>query len=285
MGCGESFEEEHTQLTPRVLVAYRRATLVWLVAAACVFLVAIVLAVVARVGVSATHEASASGIDAEASRVAAAIDSSARAAQLKADGIAATPMLRAAIVTDGATIADVIATEVRIAGKPGEVMEFFQVRDKTPTSILKVPADAPAKQPLMGRAMRLDNLGADGLNVVVGSPITPNDAGSAITGQLVLSVPVELAEARKRLAEIGSEGVLYGAGDPIILTSKPGATNRGPKISRAVRASDEWKLGELTISVTPHAQSGGASWLDPVSYVVAGIGALLLVVWFFARRR
>lgn len=284
MGKAESFEEEHTDLTPRVLVAYRRATLVWLVGAACLFLVAIVLALVARVGVSATHQASASGIDTEASRVAAAIDSSARAAQLKADGIAATPMLRAAIVTDGPTIADVIATEVRITGKPGEVIEFFQVRDKTPTTILKLPANAAQQQPLMGRAMRLDNLGADGLNLVVGSPITPNDADSPITGQLVLSVPIELAEARQRLAEIASEAVLYGAGDPIILISKPG-TSGGPKISRAVRASDEWKLGELTMSVTPQAQTGGATWLDPVSYVAAGIGALLLVIWFVARRR
>ena len=102
------------------------------------FVMAIVLVVVARVGVSATHQASASGIDTEASRMAAAIDSSARAAQLRADGIAATPMLRAAIVSDGATIADV----VRITGKPGEVIEFFQVRDKVPTTVLKLPADA-----------------------------------------------------------------------------------------------------------------------------------------------
>lgn len=283
MGKAESFEEDHTDLTPRVLGAYRRANLVWLIAAACVFLIAIVFAVVARVGVSAIHKASAAGIDSEAARVAAAIDSSARAAQLKADGIAATPMLRAAIVTDAATIADVVSTEVRVADKPGEVIEFFQVRDQTTTSLLKLPAGAPLIAPVMGRAMRLDNLGADGLNLVVGSPITPNDAGSALTGQLVLSVPVELAEARKRLAEIAAEAVLYGAGDPIILVSTPGAA--GAKINRAVRASDEWKLGELTVSVTPLASSGGATWLDPVSYVAAGLAALLLVIWFVARRR
>lgn len=274
--------EERTDLTPRVVSAYRRANLVWLVGAIAAFTVAIVFAVMARVGSSAMTQASTAQIEGEADRIAAAIGTSARGAHMKAEGIAAAPMLRAAILTDAATVADVAATEVKFTAQPGEMLELFQVQDKKASSLLKLP-DGAAIEPLFGTRTRLDNVGG-GFNVVAARPIAPQDSASLITGQILLSMPVDLAEARNRLSQIADEAVLFGLGDPVILVAKRGGNGTKP-ISMPVKLDDEWKLGELTLQVTPRRAGAPAAWLDPVSYGAAGLASLLLLVWFIARRR
>jgi len=281
MPGGHGFGEESTQLTSRVVSAYRRANLVWLVAAISAFVVAVVFAVMARVGSSAVSEAAAAALEGEASRIAAAIDASARGVRLEAEGIAKTPMLRAAILTDAATLADVVATEVRFEAKPGEMLEFFQVRGTTATSLLKLPPNASI-EPLFGDRTRLDNVGG-GLNVVAATPIVPQDADSDLTGQVVLSAPVDLAAVRNSLAQLASDAVLIGIGQPIPLIPKAGAS--GTPTVLPVKPSDEWKLGELSLQVTPRAARAAARWLDPASYGAAALASLLLLVFFLGRRR
>src|SRR5882672_1397390 len=90
--------DENTDLTPRIVAAQRRANMVWLVGAIAAFLAAGGISLIAG-----NDKTSSAAIEVEAQRIAGAIDNSAKGAHVQADGIAGTPMLRAAIVTDAAT--------------------------------------------------------------------------------------------------------------------------------------------------------------------------------------
>ncbi|HEX3481820.1 MAG TPA: serine/threonine-protein kinase, partial [Kofleriaceae bacterium] len=114
----------------------RSPRLLWLASA--------VLAAVAGAGVmvledqtrATAEQAIAAALDADAEKLANLIDGEARAAQLRANGIAAMPMLRAAIETDAATLHDMADSDFLFTPTSGEVLELFQLSDRgTPASI------------------------------------------------------------------------------------------------------------------------------------------------------
>src|SRR5258705_10208080 len=162
--------EENTDLTPRIVDANRRANLVWLIGAIAAFTFAVAITFMARWGTEAIDRPTSVGIENEAVRIATAIDASSRAAPLQADGVAASPMVRAAISTDAATVADLFQTEVKFAPKTGEILELFQLHaQQPPASLIRLPSTAGPLAPVAGRGTRLDNTGKGGLDVVAGA--------------------------------------------------------------------------------------------------------------------
>jgi hypothetical protein len=258
--------------------------MVWLIGAIAAFVVAVGTTVMARMSTQATDHTTSVAIENEAVRIATAIDSSARSAHLQADGIAATPMLRAAIVTDAATMTDMVVTEVKFRPTVGEMLEIFQIRDKTkPITMLRLPSTAGAIEPVMGRGTRLENTGKGGLDVVAGSPIIPNDETTGFTGQISLQVPVELGGARQRLTELVVDAQVIGAGEPVGLVDGKGAT--GVSISFDIQPNAEWGFGPLSLKVMPAKGQERAKWIGPVRYGSLGLGVVLLLLFVIGLRR
>src|SRR5262245_14459481 len=145
MGPGNPFrEDEHTDLTPRIVLAQRRANLVWLVGAAGALVGASGVGLVA----GDSGKAVAAAIEIEAQRIAAAIDLSAKSAHVQADGVAMTPMVRAGIETDAATMVDIARNEIHLALQPGETLEVFQIQGKAVATLLRWPAGASPLRPI-----------------------------------------------------------------------------------------------------------------------------------------
>jgi serine/threonine-protein kinase len=114
----------------------------------------------------------------DASRVQAAID----LAKQRAQSIAMSPMLRAAIATDAATMQDLLRSEPTFALTSGETMELHQGHEKTSALLARVPNDA---RPVGLGPTRLD-LRARPVHVVVTAPVRDRDSHDA--GSLVLAV-------------------------------------------------------------------------------------------------
>src|ERR1051325_309323 len=146
-------DDENTDLTPRIVLAQRRANLVWLVGAIGALVAAGAVSFVAQTSDRTTPVA----VEIEAERIASAIDLSAKGAHVQADGVAMTPMVRAGIETAAATRNDMAKNEIHLALSPGETLEVFQVRGGSPTTLLRWPANAMALRPVPGRGTRLEN--------------------------------------------------------------------------------------------------------------------------------
>ena len=105
-------------------------------------------------------------------------------AKQRARSIAMSPMLRAAIVTDAATVQDLLRSEPTFAVATGETMELHQGREKTSVLLARVPNDA---RPIGVGSTRID-LRARLVRVVVTAPVQDRDAHDA--GSLVLAVAI-----------------------------------------------------------------------------------------------
>lgn len=264
-------------MTPRIVAARRRANFVWLVGAITAFLAAVAVTVLGD-----RDDTHAAAVELEAQRIASAIDSAARSAHVQADGIAATPLVRAAITTDAATMADIARSEMRFSRNPGEVLEIYQLGGGAPVSLLRLPPTFARVAPMDGRATRLDPSGGGGLDAIAAAPIEPQtgDAGDArIRGQIVISVPVDLAGARNRLANTTRGATLRGIAAPLeLVPAKAG----GRALVVAVHPDAAWELPPLELAVTVPAPP---AWIVPARYAAAGLGTVLLFLFLIGLRK
>jgi len=276
--------EEDTDLTPRIVNANRRANLIWLVSAIAAFTFSVAVTFMARWGTQEIDRATSAGIDNEAVRIATAIDASARAAHLQADGLATSPMVRAAITTDAATVIDLFQTEVKFAPKTGEILELFQLRDKqAPVSLIRLPHTAAALVAPKGRATRLENTGKGGLDVIAGAPVAAVEDQAGMSGEIALSVPVELGGARQRLAELVGEATLVGAGKPVVLVE--GGEAAGDAVRVDVAPNTEWGIASLSLEIKAGRSHSRAGWIDPVRYGSLAFGVVLMGMFLLGLRR
>jgi tRNA A-37 threonylcarbamoyl transferase component Bud32 len=210
----------------------------------------------------------------DADQLGATLDGIVTAAQLRADGVATSPMLRAAIETDAATLADMARDGAVFDPKPGEVLEVFQLHDGAAVSLLRVSASETAlvagKEPLL--------TGSDqALRLIVSVPIKrPNNT---VGGSLSLSVPVDAKALAPRIAEHAVAAKLAGNGIGVPLAG-PG---EGVERTLPVRA----KLGGLSLV----AMVGAPVTVAPPDLVpayacfgAAGLFLLLFVVGLVTRR-
>jgi serine/threonine protein kinase len=256
----------------------RRRSVGWLIGA----LVAALVGAGAVMGESwmarSRERAAPDGLTGEADKIAAVIDSTIRAARLQADAIASTPMLRAAIATDAATVKDMETSEALFSPSPGQVLEIFQLRVGL-VPLLRIPPAADQVKPVAERGARLE-LRGDRLVVAVGAPITEH--GSAqVGGALALAVPVDLAPISRRLGGQAEAACLTGLGPPISLVGPAG----GPRpVSVRLPASPDWQITPLALSAAPRIPPG-PGWVFAVQLAAAAIALLMFSLYVFSRRR
>jgi hypothetical protein len=273
-------EDEPTDLTPRIVQAQRRANMMWLVGAAGALLAAAGVTFAA----GSTDKATPVAVELEAERLASAIDASAKSAHMQADGVAMTPMVRAGIETDAATMADIAKDEIHLALVPGETLEVFQLRDTATKTLLRVPPTVTAVQPISGHDTRLENSGKGSLQVVAGSPIEPQSrTRTGIRGEVAMSIPVDLALTRQRLSELVVKASLIGVGAALPLVTPAGDPAGDTQLSFPVRPNADWKLPPLTLSAAVASRRLG--WVAPARYACLALGGVMLAMFLFGLRR
>ncbi|HUJ61327.1 MAG TPA: serine/threonine-protein kinase, partial [Kofleriaceae bacterium] len=253
--------------------------------AGLVFLVLAILALGAGggltlVGGKAAKPAPAAGsgelaaLQSDADQLASMLDDGLRAAALRAQTIAGTPMLRAGIETDAATLKDMAATEHLFAAQPGEVIEVFALRGKDLVSLVRIPDGARGLVPPATGTVRLD-AGDAGAVAVAAAPVTDQNGG--VGGVLAIADRVDLAAVRRALATHARGAKLIGLAQPLVLdkSEKPGtpATIAVP--------SKELKAGTLSLQATLSPATPGPEHdpYGPVSYACWGIGGILVVLY------
>jgi len=268
-------EEEHTEILARVVDGRRRPSVLWLIGAGLAFAVAAVITAFGQT-THAVSPATMQALEREASEIGHAVDAAAGAAHRRADGVASTAMVRAAVLTDAATVADVMHSELELGLAPGEIVELHQIHDGALEPLIRIPAAAPALPKIRDRAVTLVQLDGNNLRVVVGAHVErlKDGAGYDATkaGMFVLSVPVDLAAIRRRLADHAVDATLAESGPSIHLVSQL-AVAAGDLVRIAVPA----RTATLTLTAAPQLTSARVRWIDIARDAVFGLGAVTLI--------
>jgi hypothetical protein len=206
-------------------------------------------------------------------------------ARLRAEGLAAMPMVRAAVETDVATVRDLTRAEGFVFTPAAhEVIEIFQVAPhKRPLSLLRAPETSPTLGIARANEVRVDEQGG-ALVVTVAVPSRPLYEHGTLEGAVAVATRVELAPLEAALAESGIGAELLGAGEPVALTLQhPLAGARAvtvPVPLGAVPANGA--APQLTLRASVHTGGGALLWAGRTLLVAAFIAALLT---FAAHRR
>jgi len=181
-----------------------------------------------RVAVADGVATTAIGDDATA--VGAAIDAVANDVRMRAQGVASTPMLRAAIETDAATLQDMVHDGALFKPAAGEVVDLVQVRDGKHASLLRLPESA---KPLGDDADAHVVVEGGQLRVIAGAPVTQAN-GNAVAGEVLISVPVDIQGAAGKVKTHALDARLEGLGAPVALV--PGSHPEGEAVARPVQS-------------------------------------------------
>jgi len=264
----EMFEEAPTPAplpppTPRLIVRPRRKPpIVWLV---CAVLPAIAAAVLHTLPTNTKPggPVHSTELDAFGQLAGTMFDGEARAAQVRADAIASSSMLKAAIQTDARTLQDMVRDhDVSFQLGANESLEIFQGT----TSLLRLPAGAAPITPPAAGSARLQ-AGPNGMSVVVDSKV---GAG----GDIALVANVDLGPLRARsLPQLGGLAIT-GLGAPIALG--PAATG-GTQVSAPVATTLAKGLSIVAMMSVPAAVTENPYTLP--TYVCLGLAFVFLLVF------
>jgi serine/threonine protein kinase len=270
-GSGQSRPTGQSSQSNQQFVERRRATALWLVGALAAGLAAVGVSVADQIVVSAGDRAASDALTSDVERISSTFDATARSAHMRADGIATTPMLRAAIETDAATLSDLAGTEMIFTANKGEALEVFQFRGDKASSLLRIPKTVRALPPLKGRETKLRIEGATA-TMFASAPVSGYRA--ELIGGLVISVPVDLTPIRRALEDHAVRATLTGLGTDLTLTGTGGGGDAPVKL--AIPSGGEWTAGGAMLVATPK-RAAGLTWALPVRNMSGGLGVLLLI--------
>ena len=282
MTAPESWDHDSTDLIPRIVRT--RRSLQILLASATVALAA-ALATWAVPARTLVDPAAADVVRDQAAAIATALDRTASTAHQRSDQIATDPLMRAAILTDTQTVADLVQSEhFEVKPLAGETIELFQ-RDRdsggdSVTSLLRTPANAPAIRFMPGAGTRIENVGA-ALHVIVTAEVERLKDGQGykptISGSLALSDPMALDDVRKKLAAVAVSASITGAGKTPLVVLAPSAGTAGAPLHATIHPNPEW-FADLTLEVSPRTTRAAQSWILPVRIAGFALAALLFVL-------
>jgi hypothetical protein len=213
-----------------------------------------------------TNDTARKGVDANATAIASTLQSAASATKLRAEGIATSPMLRAAIETDAATLQDMLRdSDFVFTPKPGEVLEVFQTREGKRSSMLRIPETAAELEPPGPNQARFS--AASGKIVITGSvPVLSRSAAPA--GVLAISAPLELEPIKRSLKDHALAAKLEGLGGAVVLVPA-GAGTKGTEVRVPIDVPhDGAKDLQLVATISP-----------PVTTRTERYGTLRLGLW------
>ncbi len=275
------WNDEKTELTARPLPAPRHHSRpgasvplrVLALAGALVFGIAgIVLAVRNR-----PDAANIEALQSRAEALGSTLDADARAAMVRAEAIATSPVLRAAIETDASTIADMARDrDVAFPLEKGDVIEVYQVRAGARTLMLRLPTGAAQLAPPKPGQTMIDGAG-DRLAVVANAVVTNQRAD--ITGEIVLSTPVALADLTKHVKLHTTGAHLVGTREPVTLV----ASKSAPNVTIPIQAKTA-SHGALALAAVVPMPGGSSLWAWLCMSIAAALLAVFAIAFLRARR-
>lgn len=272
------FEEEHTEVLARAVWTRRRPSLRWLGGAAMWFTAAIAITMCAPHSTHTLAPATITALEHEATELGLTIDAAVRAARQRAQGVANTPMMRAAILTDAATVADMMKSEFKFQLAPGEVIELFQIHDGQIDTLIRMPATAPALPRIREREVARVEIEGASVRVIAGARVDRIKDGegydATMTGMFMLSSPVGLEAVRQRIAQHAEDAALVEASRTIHLVHQPS----GPP-GRTLSLAVPTEAAKLTLAVVPALTGHRAPWLDLARNISVVLGALMLIMF------
>jgi serine/threonine protein kinase len=223
-------------------------------------------------GQTTTVSSSTQGLQLHADKLTSALEQAVGGLRLRAESVASSPVLRAAVETDAATLKDMLRDrDFVFVARDHETLELFANK----ASLLRIPETASALQATDHAELRLrgDKIMAH-TGVRVGS-----------SGLLVLAAPVDLATVRNGLPPTVS-ATLLGFDKPHLLRERtePGASEeqRFP-----ITVGDAKWTGTLVLTVpaSTSATVDGYQALRLPLFGVAGVSLVLGLVLLLRRRR
>jgi tRNA A-37 threonylcarbamoyl transferase component Bud32 len=212
----------------------------------------------------------AAALDTDATNIAAAIDAVAKEVQFRAQSVATTPVLRAAIETDPATMQDLVRDGALARPAADDVMEVVQVRNGKRTPMVRVPMTAPELSD-PGAATAADV--SDGkLRIVSGAPVTGNS--NAEGGAVWISAPVDLQAIESKLHEHALAARIEGFKTPILLV--PPTKQDGEQVTRVI-APQALKGTKIALVATIARVTPPDTYTLPAYGCFGAAGLLLLV--------
>jgi hypothetical protein len=214
----------------------------------------------------------------QASELGLTIDAAVRAARQRAQSVTRTPMMRAAVLTDAATVADVMKNEFRFQLAPGEVVELFQIHDGQIDTLIRMPATAGALPRIKDRDVAMVEIDGGDLRVIAGERVVRLKTGEGYdtrtSGMFMLSSPIGLEAIRQQIAASAEDATLVDASRAIHLVHQPSAT-AGHTLSLPVPT----EAAKLTLTVVPALTGHRAPWLDLARNISVVLGALMLIMF------
>lgn len=268
--------EEHTEIVPRVVLARRQRALQFLALSTLAFSIAAASFVIPKK--HRVEQPTKDAITADGQQLGVKLHEAFNQTADRAEGFAGTPVLEAGILTDAATVADIVKTEYRLKTRPGETLELFQLHADNVTSLVRVPADAPPIAFVKGKRARIEN--RDGLAVVVSAEVAPYNSTPELSGQLAVAVKVDVSKLS--LARHAVEANLVGGGPPIALI--PAHGKGGDPVTVPVPLDPKWQVGTLSLTAVPVMSAYHAGWVPGVRYGSLGLGVVFLSTFLVAFR-
>ncbi|HET9620832.1 MAG TPA: serine/threonine-protein kinase [Kofleriaceae bacterium] len=203
----------------------------------------------------------------DADTVAAMLDGEIRAARARLEALTSAPMLRAAVETDAATVADMVSDGQLIKPRAGETIELVQA-GRRHARLLRLPADADAPSLITDTPTRLAAYGSQ-LVLTVTAPVATQRGAPG--GTLASAAPIDLSLVARQLAGHARGAQLRGLAHPIPI----GPTGDGAELSAPVKL--DGLAAPLTLAarvplVVPHS-------LGPVRTASLAIAGLLLAIY------
>ena len=212
-------------------------------------------------------------IHAAATRLASAIDSTRDAAQRRAKTLADTPLLRAGIETDVATIEDLATNESLFSSTRAEQIEVFQLQDRTLMPVLHFPATTAELDASTDETTTFLP-GKNTVLIAATAPIAKQSGGTG--GAITVAVPSDLRTVETDLARYAKSAQLTGLDQAVPLFAGPAGDR-----SLTVPVGDTKLSLVVTIETAPAVAGALASARFPLWG--AGVVALLVYVALGAR--
>jgi len=261
----------------------RRASIAWLVAAIVAAAAGAAL-LVADPKQVAGPDPNIALVKSDADKLASTIESASHAAQLRADGLAQTPMLRAGVETDVATVNDMFKNEFSLKLDPSETFELLQKHDADLAVMLRVPKDA-ALPVRADHQPRLHVVKPNGLEVVVSTPVSSQRGDEA--GAVALASTIDLGPVISQLGAHVLAAELRGLDSTIVLvTAKPDAKAGSPTEIPVALPKALAAVGTLVATLPPPpAPAPTFGWVRTGCWALAGILGILYFVNLLRARR
>lgn len=223
------------------------------------------------VGQTTTVSASAQGLQLHADKLASILEQAVSALRLRAESVASSPVLRAAVETDAATLKDMLRDrDFVFTPLDGETLELFSGK----TSLLRIPEKAAPLRPEEHAELLLHQ----------GALVARTGVRVGTTGTLVLAAPVDVSTVRNGFSPATS-ATLLGFEQPLSLHegSEQGATE---EYRFPVKLIGERSSGTLVL-VVPAATSQSVDTYGALRIPLLAFSglALILGVTLLLRRR